>query len=375
MSGWSIRLFRIFGIVLEVHLTFLIVWALFAFVGWFDAAWNGVLWASILLVLIFTCVVLHELGHSLAARYYRIRVSRILLLPIGGMAQFERIPRNPRQEILISLAGPAVNLIIVCALLPMVDWPFWAFIHYQVLPLSVGELIPVLFLFNIVMGLFNLLPIFPMDGGRVLRASLATRVSYVKATSIAVGLAKGLTVIGILIAAFKMHNPLLVFLFAFIYIGGDLEYRMIKRREKTTGIFVRDLTRKHFLSISADSTIGQAVELFDSFRPGEIVVVKDGAPRGYLTTRIARQAVKKGQGEDPAITHCVKKFSVLQAGWPLDPFIEMISQSPQRLYPVYSFGNLIGVLDTKNIENLIASHRLQEMADRRIQPERARSLS
>lgn len=365
MGCWSIRLFRIFGIELELHLTFLILWGIFTAVGWMDGGWQGIIWASLLLGLIFTCVVLHELGHSLTARYYRIRVSRILLLPFGGMAQFDRIPRQPRQEILISFAGPAVNLVIIVALLPFMTWPSWPLFDGRGLPFDLPTLVQALVVLNAIMGLFNLLPIFPMDGGRVLRAVLATRLSYLQATSISVNLAKLLTVTGILIAAFKLHDPLLVFLFAFIYLGGDMEYRMIKRREKTNGIYVRDLTRNHFLSIPSDSTMGEAYALFEAFHPGELLVMDDEIPRGYLTTRSIRQAVKRDLFHEPVIEHCTKKFSVLQAGWPLDPFIEMISESSQRLYPVYSFGSLSGVLDTKNLENLIASHRLRELSDRR----------
>lgn len=366
MGYWSIRLFRIFGIELEVHLTFLILWGVFAFLGWGMGGWIGVAWFSAILVLIFTCVVLHELGHSLTARHYGISVSRILLLPFGGMAQFERIPRNPRQEIVISLAGPAVNLLIVVALLPLIRW---SVIDFRNLRLDPMGMVHGLFVVNVAMGLFNLLPIFPMDGGRILRAFLATRIPYLKATGSAVLIAKVLAIGGIFAALF-IPMPLLVFLFAFIYLGGDMEYRMLKRREKMNGLFVRDLTRNHYLSIPADSPMADAASLFEAFRPGEVLVMDGDVPVGYLTTRIMRNAVKNGRLHEPAADHCVRKFSVLQAGWPLDPFAEMITQSSQRLYPVYSFGDLVGVVDTKNLESLIGWHRLREETDHQRQRSR-----
>ncbi len=362
MGAWSISLFRIRGIKLELHLTFLILWAFFIFVGWSEAGWIGAFWLSLFLFLIFTCVVLHELGHSLTAQAYGIPVSRIILLPIGGMAQFERIPRDPWKEIIISLAGPAVNAVIVIALLPTLWWN--PATPQSVLPLDLGGLLHGLLVVNIVMAIFNLLPIFPMDGGRVLRAALALRLSYLQATAVAAYLAKGLAIAGILLALFWLETPLTAFLFAFIYVGGDMEYRMVKRREKMSGLFVKDLTRKHFLSIQANASISEAANLFESFRPGEILVMDGELPKGYLTARGVRRAAKEDRLADPVEHHCVQKFSVLQAGWPLDPFVEMIAQSPQRLYPVYSFGELIGVLDTKNLENLIAWHRMRERENR-----------
>lgn len=368
MGSWSIRLFRIFGIELEIHLTFLILWVFFAAEGWRHAGLTGLVWASLLLILIFTCVVLHELGHSLAARRYGIPVSRILLLPFGGMAQFEKIPRKPQQEIIISLAGPVVNVLIVCAIVPVMTAPAAGFQQR----LDTVGMLQAIFVVNVVMAVFNLLPIFPMDGGRVFRALLAMRLPYLKATSIAVGVAKVLAIAGIIGAIFLFPNPFLVFLFAFIYLGGDMEYRVTKRREQMSGLFVRDLTRRHYLSLPASSSMAEAQSLFDSFRPGEILVMDNDVPLGYLTTRTVADAVKNGRLNDPAGAHCVRKFSVLQAGWPLDPFAEMITQSSQRLYPVYSFGDLIGVVDTKNLESLIAWHRLREVAERRARDKAAR---
>lgn len=359
MDSWSIRLFRIRGIWLELHLTFLILWALIVGVGWSQAGWLGAFWFSLLLFLIFTCIVLHELGHSFTAQAYGIDVPRILLLPIGGMAQFERIPRDPWKEIIISVAGPAVNIVIALVLLPILWWLDPGPRSY--LPLNLPGLLQALFVVNIVMAIFNLLPIFPMDGGRVFRAILAFRLPYLHATAIAAHFAKGLAIIGILVALFWLKTPLTAFLFAFIYVGGDMEYKMVRRREKMSGLYVKDLTRKHYLCLTTDSSMSEAAALFESFRPGEILVMSGEKPHGYLTARGVRRAVKQEELRDTVAHHCVRKFSVLQAGWPLDPFVEMITQSPQRLYPVYSFGELIGVLDTKNLENLIAWHRMREL--------------
>jgi Zn-dependent protease len=229
MLGWSINLFRLFGIRLAVHFTFLLLLAYVAWAGWMDGGWPGVGWSLVFVALLFTCIVLHELGHSLTARRFGIGVPRILLLPIGGMAEFESIPRQPRSELLITLAGPAVNFTIVLLLLPLVSLPhLWSDPDIEVSFRGLGQ---VLLWINLIMGTFNLLPVFPMDGGRILRSLLAMRLPYLKATAWAAGIAKVLGGIAIVVALFK-DAPLAALLFAFILVAGDLEYRAVRRREE-----------------------------------------------------------------------------------------------------------------------------------------------
>jgi Zn-dependent protease len=237
MLGWSINLFRVFGIRLAVHFTFLLLVAYAAWAGWTENPanrWTGLALDLVLIVLLFTCIVLHELGHSLTARRYGIGVSRILLLPIGGMAEFDGIPRQPRRELLISLAGPAVNFTIVLLLLLFLPWPEnWSSDSVEFSVRGVGDL---LLRINLIMGAFNLLPVFPMDGGRVFRALLATRLSYLRATFWAATIGKVLAVAGaVWFTVFaKNPNPMAACLFLFILVAGDLEYRAVKRRELQT---------------------------------------------------------------------------------------------------------------------------------------------
>jgi Zn-dependent protease len=233
MLGWSINLFRVFGIRLAVHFTFLLLVAYAAWAGWKDNPtdpWMGLALDVALIILLFTCIVLHELGHSLTARRYGIGVSRILLLPIGGMAEFDSIPRQPRRELLISLAGPAVNFAIALVLLAFLPWPRdWSGAAVEITPRGLGDL---LLRINLIMGAFNLLPIFPMDGGRIFRALLATRLPYLRATFWAATTSKVLAVAAAIACATLWNRPLVAALFLFILIAGDLEYRAVKRRER-----------------------------------------------------------------------------------------------------------------------------------------------
>lgn len=230
MLGWSINLFRICGIQLAVHASFVLLLAYFGYEGWQSGGLVGALWSLLLITLFFGCVVLHELGHSLAAMRYGVQVPRILLMPIGGMAEFDRIPRQPSAELVITIAGPAVNFVIVALLLPVV-WPdLWS--THPVAAHSLMALLIQLTLANGLMGIFNLLPVFPMDGGRILRALLATRMNYLRATYWAAMTAKVLAPILALLAFFYYDSPLLGVLFIFIFVVGDAEYRQVLRREQ-----------------------------------------------------------------------------------------------------------------------------------------------
>jgi Zn-dependent protease len=241
MLTWSISLFRVGGILLSVHVTFL---ALLAYVGWQGwraapaAHWLGLTWSITYTLMLFTCVVLHEFGHALTARTYGVRVPRILLLPIGGMAEFDSIPREPRHEIAIALAGPAVNFFIISVLLLFVPIPtFNELLAWEFTAKNFGQHLLVM---NFAMGCFNLAPVFPMDGGRIFRALLAHRLPYVRATFFAATVGKLLALAAIVVAVTRydpqarMSLLLFVILFGFIFWAGENEYRSVKLQEATS---------------------------------------------------------------------------------------------------------------------------------------------
>jgi Zn-dependent protease len=237
------NLFRIRGIQLAVHWTFPLALAYYAQQGWKAAGTVGATWSVALVLAFFGCVVLHELGHSFTAQRFAVKVRRILLTPIGGMAEFDSIPRDPRSELLITLAGPAVNFVIAALLAIFVRFPGGIFQWDPTgLPLGVGELGRYLLVANLVMGCFNLLPIFPMDGGRILRALLATRFSYVNATFWAMSIGKVLAALAV-IAALYYESYSAATLFTFILIVGDAEYRHVKRSDAAKAHWAETLRR------------------------------------------------------------------------------------------------------------------------------------
>jgi Zn-dependent protease len=232
MFGWSINLFRIRGIQLAVHASFFLLLAYVAYEGWSDGDWVSLIVNVAMVLAFFACVVLHELGHSFTAMHFGVGVRRILLMPIGGMAQFDSIPREPARELLITLAGPAVNFVIAAGLWVVVGLPDgWHMFGFYDFPNTGVGFLQLLLHWNLVMGCFNLLPVFPMDGGRILRALLATKLPYLRATFWAASIGKVLAVIAGATFALVFHNYLTAFLFAFIYAAGDAEYRAVQRRD------------------------------------------------------------------------------------------------------------------------------------------------
>lgn len=229
MGRWSINLFRVRGIQLAVHWSFFLLLAWIAEDGWKEGQWVGLAWSVGTLLAFFACVVLHELGHSFTAMHFGIGVRRILLMPIGGMAEFEAIPREPSREFLITLAGPAVNFAIVGALVLIAGVPD-GFPWHPEFTADVRGFGQLLLQGNLIMGCFNLLPAFPMDGGRILRAVLASNMPYLRATKIAATVGKFVCALCITIAIFR-ESWMAVVLFTFIFFAGEAEYRAIRRRE------------------------------------------------------------------------------------------------------------------------------------------------
>lgn len=228
------NLFRVRGIQLAVHFSFFLLLAFVGYEGWGAGEWEGVIVNILTLLVLFTCVVLHEFGHSFTAMAFGVGVRRILLMPIGGMAEFDSIPRQPSRELLITLAGPAVNFVIAALLSLFVSMPEgWTLLSLPEYPATWAGFAQLVIHWNLLMGIFNLAPAFPMDGGRIFRALLATRVPYLRATFIAATVGKVIALTAVLLAlfAFAEPHPLNALLFAFIFFAGEMEYRAVRRRE------------------------------------------------------------------------------------------------------------------------------------------------
>jgi Zn-dependent protease len=220
----SFRLGRVAGIDLYVHVTFFL---LLAWVGYANYAAHRQIADALrgigFILALFVIVVLHELGHALAARYYGIRTRDITLLPIGGVARLERMPREPKQELVVALAGPAVNVVLAAAFFVGIA------VNRQLAPaeemLTVGaQIVDQLFWINVTLTVFNLLPAFPMDGGRVLRALLAMKLTYVRATQVAARVGQFMAIVFAVLSFFL--SPMLLLIALFVWMGAAAEAKV-----------------------------------------------------------------------------------------------------------------------------------------------------
>jgi len=281
--SWSWRLGKFAGIDVKVHATFLL---LVGFVGlsyWLQAgSLESALQGVIFLLALFACVLLHEFGHALAARRYGIPTRDITLLPIGGVARLERMPSDPRQELVVALAGPAVNVVIAAGVF------IWLTLTTGFAPLGQigitgGTLLERLLFTNLLLAGFNLIPAFPMDGGRVLRALLATRLHYVRATQIAAALGQGIAFLFGLWGLFS--NPLLVFTALFVWIGAQQESAQVQTRHALSGVPVRAAMLTNFHALAPDDRLARAAEYVLAGSQRDFPVVSFGRVIGALSAR------------------------------------------------------------------------------------------
>ncbi len=351
MLDWSIRLFRVFGIRLEMHISFLILPAYFGVAGMEKAGLKGVWWSLLFLVVIFACVVLHELGHSLTARRFGIKTSRILLMPIGGLAQFESMPDTPGKEALVTLAGPSVNFALFFALIP-VTGPF-SLERLVDLPLTIPQLVYMTMAFNLIMGVFNLLPVFPMDGGRLMRAVLSFWLPALRATEISSKF--GVFAAACLAAFFLigLNNLLLAALFLFIMLASRMELKAMKQRELFQSFHVRDFVDTRMENLRPESSIRDALGVLNQMSPRDLIITEYGRAVGLVELDELNKA-RKANGESTS-SHLLagimqRSFVTLQANDTMEDALRLAASDKQSVFPVYDYVQLVGVLDAEGLD-------------------------
>jgi stage IV sporulation protein FB len=349
---WSIPVARIAGTVVRVHVTFVLflLWIGGAQwrVGGRDAAFDGVLF----MLLLFGCVLAHEFGHVLAARRYGIRTPEVTLWPIGGIASLERIPEKPGEELIVALAGPAVNVVIATVLVVVLGVGLEGGSMAELENARAGILARVASA-NIFLVLFNLIPAFPMDGGRVLRAVLAMRVSHVEATRIAARIGQGAAFLFALVGLFV--NPMLIVIGLFIYLSASAEAQHVAFQDGAKGLPVSDVMLNPVETLLPGSTLDDAVDLLLRTAQKEFPVV-DGAgrPRGVLTKDGIIVALRQGGAATPVLEVMARDLPTVRDCEPLETGLRLLnaSRSPAVLV-LGADGRLVGLLTPENIGEMM----------------------
>ncbi|WP_439880670.1 site-2 protease family protein [Pontibacter sp. MBLB2868] len=349
---WSLNLGKIAGIKILVHWTFalLLGWIAFSEVQRGSDLFTTLLAVGFILS-VFLCVVLHELGHALTAKRYGIQTKVITLLPIGGVASLERMPEKPKQELLIAVAGPAVNIVIALILWLVLPSLQSAPAEEFFLRITPSNFLYLLLFVNIVLVVFNAIPAFPMDGGRVLRALLAFKLGRVRATQIAANLGQLLAIFFIFVGFF--FNPFLILIGAFVFFGAYSENMLVQHLDFLRGHSVREGMMTNFVTLAPTETVRDALNKLLMGSEHEFIVELDGQVVGTLTRSQLIQAVKEEQMAIPVLDVMSQDFKTFNVQDKLSEAYTELQKTRAPLYPVLENGRLAGVINTDNINEFI----------------------
>lgn len=353
---WSVKVARLAGVVVYVHFTFFV---LLAWIGVAGGLEKGSLAAAAEAVgfttTLFGCVVLHELGHAFMARRFAIRTKDIVLFPFGGVGRLERIPEVPSQEFLIALAGPAVSVGIAAALFAALRLQGSA---PQLEEFAVGDVsfAERLMFINAGLAVFNLLPAFPMDGGRALRALLAMRFDYMRATEVAARIGQGLAAVFAVIGIVVM-NPILVIIALFVWMGAAGEAGLARIKQTLRGATVAAAMRTEFGQLAPDDAIGRAAEIAIRHAQSDVPVLLNGRIVGVLTRRDLTRWLS-GDGANRQVGDEMHRvFETVDASGPLDAAFDRLQQVPDQVLLVTDHGRLVGLVGLAEVANLLRIRR------------------
>ncbi len=366
--GGSLKLARIWGIDIQVHWTFLLilVYGAFIYAGSTASPLIGALYGVLVILLLFLCVVLHELGHALTAKRFDVSVPYITLLPIGGVAQLERMPSRPSQEFLIAIAGPAVNFVLALLLLPIAMLVVGLNMRAGAID-SVGDMMRLmqrpslssLFVYltsaNLILGIFNLLPAFPMDGGRILRALLAMTMPYVRATRIAVLVGRGMA---ILFALWGIAGGgiLLLLVAFFVYIGGRGELEAVESRYVLKDFTARQALNPHAKSLFTSERVEKAVDLIMTTYQADFPVFDLSHNFvGVLTRPRLVNALRNG-GTDQRIVDVMVPAQQIPTTAPLASLADVwdcMMENRSRVVAVKDRGHFLGLITLEDMSEVI----------------------
>jgi stage IV sporulation protein FB len=344
---WSFKVGEIFGISIRVHAIFLL---LLLIIGLSEASTSGVragLISMLFVASVFVCVLLHELGHSVQAKRYGIKVEDITLLPIGGVAHMHEIPENPRKEIRITLAGLVVSFAIAGVIF-LILLGAGRISELRSPTLSGIHFLANLFWANVILGFFNVIPAFPMDGGRVFRALLAQRLDYVRATHIAAMIGQGLAMLFALVGIF-FGNWLLIVVALFIFMGAGSEEHMVQMRSFLREVPARTIMATDLYPLSPGDPLSKAIECVYRGCYSDFPVADNGRLMGILTkTRLITALHERGL-EAKVSDVMDTDLKPVRPDEPLAEVHQKMVESGVTAMPVVDEGHIVGMISLENI--------------------------
>lgn len=349
---WSFRIFTFAGTEVRIHATFFLLFLLVASQSMMSGQGAaGALDASVFIVAMFTCVLLHEFGHVLAARGYGIRTPDITLLPIGGVARLERMPRKPSQEFVVAICGPLVNVAIAGAIWLLLG--IQTSVHASYDFSKTGHFFEKLMLWNWLMVVFNLIPAFPMDGGRILRSVLAMFFDYGKATRVAAALGQG---IAMLVAIYMLlsatFHPMLLLVAFFIFMAAGQEAAAVTQQEATRNLRVGDAMLTDFTILPPGASLRDGVDLLLAGAQQDFPVLDaQGSMQGMLTRHDLISALAEKGPDHPVVDVMRRSPGPTHPAIELTQALDVLGGSDCPALPVTDplNGKLVGLLTAENI--------------------------
>lgn len=358
LMKWSLPIGRYAGIPVQLHVTFLMLLLWIGLSTWRAQQDIGAVIAGVgFLLALFLCVLLHEFGHALMARRFGVATRDITLLPIGGVARLERMPDAPSQELLVAVAGPAVNVaiaLVLTLLLTVTGQPLSPDALLAEGTISSTTFLQQLLGVNVALILFNMLPAFPMDGGRVLRALLAMRMDYATATARAATVGK-LFALGFGVLGF-FTNPFLMLIAVFVWIGASSETAAAQVKGVLDGIPVSHAMLTDFRTLSPSDPLSHAVELLLAGSQQDFPVTDEGRVLGVLTRHALLEALARQRAHLRVVDAMDGDVPQAEAVEMLDTAIERLQQSRIRTMPVLERGRLVGLLTMENVGEFVSVH-------------------
>ncbi len=355
---WSYKIGMIYGIPLRMHVTFLMLIIGYAALFGYQYGSMGALRGVVLILLLFVCVVIHELAHSRQAQKFNVEVRDVTLLPIGGVSNMEQMPEEPKEELKIALAGPLASIALGGGLM-IID----IVLGFNVLDFSFEKIatsfsyFPVYFAWiNLLLAGFNLLPAFPMDGGRVIRAYLAQRMSYTQATNIAASIGKGFAIVfGI---AGILFNPILIIIAFFVYIGANSEEYSVMIRSVLKNLTVRDVMDTTCTVVSGATQISELVErIFHGTCKGIIPVEEESEYVGIITSEELISAIHEHPMETTVGDVVEREVPTVTPEERLDEVYIKMQKGQHNAYGVVVEGELVGVI---TLEDMRRAYSIKE---------------